>query len=82
VDFVCFESRLVVELDGGQHCENLKDKIRDKYFSDCGFRVIRFWNNEVLKNLEGVLHVLAEELKKSPSPLAGEGWGEGCHAEN
>ncbi|MFH1158079.1 MAG: DUF559 domain-containing protein [Pseudomonadota bacterium] len=79
VDFVCFERRLVVELDGGQHCENPKDKIRDKYLSDHGFRVIRFWNNDVLENMEGVFSVLVEALKETPSPLAGEGRGEGCH---
>ncbi len=77
VDFVCFERRLIIELDGGQHCESMRDKIRDEYLSNQRFKVIRFWNNEVLENMEGVLSVLVEALKETTSPLAGEGWGEG-----
>jgi len=48
VDFVCFEARLIVELDGGQHADNPRDTRRDRYFSDQGYRVLRFWNNDVL----------------------------------
>lgn len=55
VDFVCYESRLVVEVDGGQHDEQAeKDARRTEILEDAGFRVIRFWNNEVLGNCEGV----------------------------
>ena len=59
VDFVCFENRLVIEIDGGQHSEE-KDKERDSYLKKQGFRVIRFWNNEVLNNVQGVLEVIKE----------------------
>jgi very-short-patch-repair endonuclease len=56
VDFVCFEKGLVVELDGGQHAvEKEKDMIRDQWLSAEGFRVLRFWNTEVLINITGVL---------------------------
>lgn len=59
VDFVCFEKKLVIELDGGQHaaaCE--KDHERDATLSGEGYSVLRFWNNEVLENLEGVLEAI------------------------
>jgi very-short-patch-repair endonuclease len=61
-DFVCFERRLVIEVDGGQHAESVRDQWRDRWFAANGFRVLRFWNNEVLKNFEGVMTVLAETL--------------------
>lgn len=62
-DFVCFEERLVIEVDGGQHAESLRDQRRDRWFSTNGFRVLRFWNNEVLANLEGVMTVIPQTLK-------------------
>jgi very-short-patch-repair endonuclease len=62
-DFVCYEHRLVIEVDGGQHAESLRDERRDRWFAANGFRVLRFWNNEVLSNLEGVMIALAEALK-------------------
>jgi very-short-patch-repair endonuclease len=65
-DFVCFEARLVIEVDGGQHAESLQDQRRDRWFAENGFRVVRFWNNEVLSNLEGVLTVLLAELEPQP----------------
>ncbi len=61
-DFVCFDARLVVEIDGGQHAGSLRDQYRDRWFAANRFRVLRFWNNEVLSNLEGVVTVLAEAL--------------------
>ncbi|HEY5067150.1 MAG TPA: endonuclease domain-containing protein [Xanthobacteraceae bacterium] len=62
-DFVCFEERLVVEVDGGQHADSMQDQRRDRWFAENGFRVLRFWNNEVLRNVEGVMTVLAQALK-------------------
>jgi very-short-patch-repair endonuclease len=62
VDFVCFDSKLIVELDGGQHVENARDARRDRYFSDQGYRVLRFWNNELLSNEQGVLATIMNEL--------------------
>lgn len=65
-DFVCLERSLIVEADGGQHSED-DDAARTSYLKSQGFRLIRFWNNDVLRNLEGVLEVLLialEERKK------------------
>ena len=56
VDFVCLERRLVIELDGGQHASDGRgDAVRTQWLSSEGYAVIRFWNNDVLENLEGVL---------------------------
>jgi len=75
VDFVCFEPRLVVEIDGGQHLEQADyDGRRDDYLRVQGFIVLRFWNNQVLGETEAVLEsirqaVLARStLSPSPSP--------------
>ncbi|MEO0094738.1 MAG: endonuclease domain-containing protein [candidate division WOR-3 bacterium] len=68
VDFVCFERKLVIEIDGGGHFESGTDKIRDKWFQGQGYRVLRFWNNEVLRNTNGVMQAIMREL--SPSPLS------------
>jgi very-short-patch-repair endonuclease len=62
VDFVCFNKKLIIELDGGQHFESKKDRLRDKWFQRNGFRILRFWNNEVLGNIEGVLEVIREKI--------------------
>jgi very-short-patch-repair endonuclease len=67
-DFVCFEKRLVIEVDGGQHCESATDIRRDRWFAANNFRVMRFWNNDVLSNLEGVLTMLAEALQAEQIP--------------
>jgi len=77
VDFLCVEARLIVEVDGGQHSETV-DAVRTRYLEERGYSVLRFWNNEVLENLEGVLQTINTALKKEePSsnllPPAGEG---------
>lgn len=55
-DFCCEEEKLVVELDGGQHAEKISDdEQRTQYIEKLGYRVVRYWNNEVLDNIEGVL---------------------------
>jgi very-short-patch-repair endonuclease len=72
VDFVCFEQKLVVEIDGGQHAQNSEDVLRDAKLIKMGFRVLRFWNNDVMNNLDGVLTVILEQLQTAtplPSPL-------------
>jgi very-short-patch-repair endonuclease len=61
-DFVCRERRLVVEVDGGQHNDSATDAIRDRRLAEDGYRVLRFWNNDVLGNLEGVLATIQTEL--------------------
>jgi very-short-patch-repair endonuclease len=85
-DFVCFDARLVVEVDGGQHAESRSDERRDQWFVANGFVVRRFWNNDVLENLEGVLTSILGILREGtphpdrasrgrPSPAGGEGDG-------
>ncbi len=65
VDFVTFEKKLIIEIDGGQHLDYLPDKKRDLYLMNAGFGVLRFWNNEVLGNIEGVVEVIAREVSPS-----------------
>ena len=63
VDFVSFEKKLIVELDGGQHASSPeKDQERDHWLSRSGFKVLRFWNNDVLQNLPGVLETIRKNL--------------------
>ena len=67
LDFYCTECRLAVEVDGGQHAEAhglQRDAERDRYLSDLGIRVIRFWNSDVLQNIEGVEGRIREEVEK------------------
>jgi very-short-patch-repair endonuclease len=61
-DFVCRERLLIVEVDGGQHSESTKDAIRDRRLAENGYKVLRFWNNDVLGNLEGVLTTIQTAL--------------------
>jgi very-short-patch-repair endonuclease len=62
VDFACRSLRIAIELDGGQHSESEADANRTRIIEAHGYRVIRFWNNEVLGNIDGVLTVIAEEI--------------------
>ena len=114
VDFFCAEARLVVEMDGGQHAESVADALRDAWLGANGCAVARYWNNEVLGNIDGVMRDIRARLTErraapltptlspegergrkprrqrparqrsaaladfAPSPLAGEGWGEGA----
>jgi very-short-patch-repair endonuclease len=66
VDFTCRERRLVIEVDGGQHADNARDALRDRWLRDRGYRILRFWNNEVLANADGVLQVIAAALADTP----------------
>jgi very-short-patch-repair endonuclease len=66
VDFICREGRLIVEVDGGQHVDNPHDAARDGWLAGRNYRVIRFWNNEVLTNMTGVLEVIATALAETP----------------
>lgn len=71
VDFICFEQKLIIELDGGQHADAQDyDRQRDVWLSGQGFLILRFWNNEVLENLEGVLERILIACCRTPSPLA------------
>jgi very-short-patch-repair endonuclease len=83
-DFICYSARVVIEVDGGQHAESAVDRRRDKWFAANSFLVLRFWNNDVLSNLEGVLSSILDALRQHtphparaargrPSPTRGEG---------
>lgn len=67
-DFVCRETMLVVEIDGGQHAGSKADIARTAYLDRQGYAVLRFWNNDILTNIDGVLTVLAEHLKAKGNP--------------
>ena len=65
VDFVCRDKKIIIEIDGGQHNEPqniLNDNIRTEYLKSKGYKVIRFWNNEIDNNIEGVYLKLKEEF--------------------
>jgi very-short-patch-repair endonuclease len=67
VDFVCYENKLIIELDGGQHREQKeRDSERDAWLESQGFKVLRFWNNEVMRDIEAVMKVIRQNLN-SPS---------------
>jgi very-short-patch-repair endonuclease len=79
-DFVCLNARLIVEFDGSQHAESEHDRLRDRWFADADFRVLRVWNNELKQNRDGVLAAIWEALRRPspgadapPSPEMGEG---------
>lgn len=63
VDFVCLRAKLVIEVDGGQHGVE-RDAVRTKWLEERKYKVLRFWNNDVLDNMDGVLRVIEEELRK------------------
>ena len=67
VDFFCPEANLIVEVDGGQHADNPRDEARTRWLEARGYRVVRFWNNEVLGNTDGVLETLLGALR-APYP--------------
>jgi very-short-patch-repair endonuclease len=83
VDFVCYSHSLIIEVDGSQHSEDA-DRTRDEWLKAKGFRILRFWNNEVLTHTEAVLESirLAVELHgpspPAPPPQAGEGRQKGA----
>ncbi|MDR1123890.1 MAG: endonuclease domain-containing protein [Elusimicrobiota bacterium] len=62
VDFYCAERKLIIECDGGQHCESKTDEERKKYLELHGYKILRFWNTDILKNIEGVCEVIKKEL--------------------
>lgn len=62
VDFCCNQRKLIIELDGSQHLFSEKDKVRDLFFKSLGYRVLRFWNNEIEYNIERVLDKIYKEI--------------------
>jgi len=77
VDFVCVEQRLIIEVDGGQHAEQVAyDQHRDMWLRSQGYTVLRFWNNEVMQQLESVLEQIRITISLSPDPSPASGRGE------
>ena len=68
VDFLCREKRLVVEVDGGQHDESDRDRARDQWLREHNYRILRFWNNDVMSNMDGVLETIANALHEAAPP--------------
>jgi very-short-patch-repair endonuclease len=66
-DFVCFERRLILEVDGGQHSGSERDQVRDAWLTSQGFRVLRFWNVDIHQALDGSLLAIFDALKEGPS---------------
>ncbi|SEA36585.1 Very-short-patch-repair endonuclease [Rubrimonas cliftonensis] len=82
-DFLCAEARLVVEVDGGQHAESLHDAARDALLATKGYCVARYWNSEVLANMDGVLADLGGRLASralTPALSRRRERGRGCDA--
>jgi len=67
VDFICRERKLIIEVDGGQHAESLHDRKRGATLEAEGYRLLRFWNPDVLKNKTGVLETILEALNADVS---------------
>ena len=86
VDFACLEGLLIIEADGGQHCDSDADRKRDAFLGRRGFRILRFWNNDVIENPSGVFEMIHAALHTPhpptasqwapPSPVPGEGLGD------
>ena len=69
VDFACHHLKIVIEIDGGQHADRIKgDAKRTAFLESESYRVLRFWNNEVLKNIDGVLEVIQSAVVATPTP--------------
>ena len=74
VDFVCLDKKLIVEVDGGQHAERIgRDEKRTAWLELQGFRVLRFWNSQVLTEIEEVKQAIMMALEDIPSPSDGRG---------
>ncbi|MCG6206672.1 endonuclease domain-containing protein [Rhodopseudomonas sp. HC1] len=65
-DFACHALRLVIEIDGGQHDGSAADVVRTNYLNTAGYRVLRFWNNDVLQNIEGVMQSIVDAVRAAP----------------
>lgn len=68
VDFASLERKLIVEVDGGQHADSA-DRRRDAFLRHQGYRVIRFWNNDVLRQTDSVLEAIVAAIEKAAAPL-------------
>ncbi|HET6160414.1 MAG TPA: DUF559 domain-containing protein [Dongiaceae bacterium] len=67
-DFACLEAKLIIELDGSQHADSATDPARDAWFAAHGYRTLRFWNNDVLQNTDGVIIMITAALGQLETP--------------
>ncbi|HEY4204996.1 MAG TPA: endonuclease domain-containing protein [Xanthobacteraceae bacterium] len=65
-DFACHTNRIVIEIDGGQHADSTADLARTAYLNTQGYRVLRFWNNDVLDNIDGVIETVISAFRMAP----------------
>jgi very-short-patch-repair endonuclease len=65
VDFICFDHKMIIEVDGGQHDERAQDRRRDEWLRKEGYRVMRFWNSDVLKQTDVVLNEISSAILNS-----------------
>lgn len=76
VDFICLDKKIIIEVDGHTHSteeEKLNDDNRSEFLNDTGYKVLRFWNKDIIDNLEGVISTIQTKLKEeNSSPLEGE----------
>jgi very-short-patch-repair endonuclease len=63
LDFVCLQARLIVEVDGGQHAESTGDRLRDAHFQAAGFRTLRFWNSDVMADVDEIAYQISLAAK-------------------
>jgi very-short-patch-repair endonuclease len=69
VDFICFKHGLIIELDGGQHAQSESDRRRDTWLNNEGYRVLRFWNDDVMKRTDTVMAEISNALTEVSTPL-------------
>src|ERR1700737_3032235 len=75
-DFACLKARVIVEVDGGQHADEVeRDQRRTEWLASRGFRVLRFWNGEVLQQTDGVVEMIRQALIETPSQPSPQGGG-------
>jgi very-short-patch-repair endonuclease len=67
-DFASHKVKFVVEVDGGQHADGRSDAVRTRYLEASGYRVLRFWNNDVLENISGVLSMIDAAINADSPP--------------
>jgi very-short-patch-repair endonuclease len=72
VDLICFEHRLIVEADGSQHAESQADVERDDWLKEQGFTVLRFWNSDILTNMEGVAEAIVAATRNNAAQTCGD----------
>ncbi|MGL5839052.1 MAG: endonuclease domain-containing protein [Sphingorhabdus sp.] len=72
VDFICYEHRLIIEADGSQHSDNKQDEARDAYLIEQGFQILRFWNSDILTNIEDVGETILAAVKNIAAQTRGD----------